>query len=446
MQKNGALIKSVAAESLAAEYELEPGDRLISINGSKLRDYIDYLSLSAEDELTLEVLKSSGEIWEIELEKDSEENLGFEFEELLFDGIRACKNRCLFCFVHQLPKEQRDSLYIQDDDFRLSFLHGCYITLTNLDEADWQRIMEMRLSPLYISVHATEPLIRQKLLGCKAAGKIMPELQRLVEAGITIHTQAVLCPGINDGVILEQTIKELAALWPKVNSLAVVPVGLTEHRRGLFALRPYNAVEAKQVVETLLVYQDIFLKKFGTRFVFPADEWYIIANQEIPPEEFYEDYLQLDNGVGLVRWFLSEFEAEFPRYQKKLAKIQAELVILTGESALVMWQKIKFFFEQTSLRLKLEIIPVKNSFLGATVTVTGLLAGNDLKNAILLHDANQQTVYLIPQITLKQDEAVFLDGVSLADLYESCQPKKVRIVPAQAGAWLEWLTENAKNI
>ncbi len=446
MQNNGALIKSVAPESLAAEYEIEPGDYLISINGSELRDYIDYLSFSAESELTLEVLKVSGELWEIELEKEPEENLGLGFAELLFDGVRGCKNHCMFCFVHQLPTGQRDTLYIQDDDFRLSFLHGCYITLTNLDESDWQRILEMRLSPLYISVHATEPQVRRRLLGSKTAGQIMQELQRLTTAGITIHTQAVLCPGINDGIILEQTITDLAALFPEVNSLAVVPVGLTKHRQGLFALRPYNAAEANQVLEIVELYQQKFLAQIGTRFVFPADEWYIIAGREVPEDEFYEDYLQLDNGLGLVRWFLTEFETEFPHYQKKLAEFSGELVILTGESAFPMWQKLKAVFAATCLEFKLEIIPVKNSFLGSTVTVTGLLAGKDLQAAILQHNATPKTVYLIPQITLKQDENLFLDGVSLVELCEACQPKNVQIAPTQAAAWLEYICNQLQDI
>jgi putative radical SAM enzyme (TIGR03279 family) len=437
----GVSIKEVNPGSIAEDLELEPGDILLSINRHKLLDLIDYLMLSSEEELELEVLKKSGEILEIDFEKDPGEPLGLVLSELVFDKIRVCKNHCLFCFVHQLPSAQRASLYIRDDDYRLSFLQGSYITLTNLSESDWQRIEKLHLSPLYISVHATDPQIRQMLLGSKTAAQIIEQLKRLAAAAITVHTQAVLCPGINDGPVLERTISDLAEFWPAVASLAVVPVGLTNHRFGLYDLRIFQADEAAAVLRIINDYQTQSLTKLGTRFVFAADEWYILAGEEFPTDGEYEGYPQLDNGVGLIQWFLTEFRQSFAELLPELQKAAANLVLITGESTGRLWQPVIESFNQNCPGIRLEMLPVRNNFFGPSVNVTGLLGGNDIIKAVGAHQIDEKCCYLIPQITLKQDENIFLDGISLVELKEACAPRQIEVVPTRAKDWLTWIVE-----
>jgi putative radical SAM enzyme (TIGR03279 family) len=438
---DGALIKEIVKGSIAAELELEPGDRVLSVNEEKLTDYIDLLRWNAEEELTLVVRKQSGEVIEFEVEKESEEPLGFIVAEVVFDGIRTCSNQCLFCFVHQLPQGQRRSLYIRDDDYRLSFLHGCYITLTNLTEEDWLRIERLHLSPLYISVHATDPEIRCKLLGSPRGGQIMTELRRLADSGITLHTQAVICPGLNDGLILERTISDLAGLYPAVNSLAVVPVGLTGHRGGLYPLRTFTPDEAAQILDRIAEFQKKFYDNLDTRFVFAADEWYLSAGREFPDEPEYEGFPQLDNGVGLIRWFWEEFSPAFAERVPRLKGIRLDLAVLTGRSAVAMWRKLIPVFREYTPGIRLEILPVENRFFGRSVTVTGLLTGSDLARSIREDYRDGDPLYLIPRITLKQGENLFLDGVTTEELQALIAPKRLAIVPTRAAEWLEWIIE-----
>jgi putative radical SAM enzyme (TIGR03279 family) len=441
MSTRGAKIQGVIADSIAAELELEPGDLLLAINGTPLLDYLDFLYLSTACELILTVQKKSGVLLEIEFEKEEDEPLGLSFETAVFDGIHLCANHCLFCFVHQFPAGQRSSLYVQDDDYRLSFLDGCYITLTNLTETEWQRIERMRLSPLYISVHATESKVRCRLLGSKAAGAIMDQLRRLKTAGITVHTQAVICPGINDGPILERTIADLAGLWPEVASLAIVPVGLTGHRERLYSLRPFTAVEAGIVLDRITACQQKYLTELGSRFVFAADEWYVLAGRAVPTDAEYEDYLQLDNGIGLIRWFCEEFQQFYRENQAALAQIKLKAVIITGKSATGMWRELLPLVADGTPDLNLRVLSVENHFLGPTVTVTGLLTGRDLAAAIQADTVTDDPLYLIPEITLKQGEALFLDGLDPAGLAEMVKPKRITIVPTRASALLEWMKE-----
>jgi putative radical SAM enzyme (TIGR03279 family) len=440
MKESGALIKNVDPESIGAEVELEPGDLVLTVNGIPLQDTIDYLFLTSDETVELEIHKKNGSMEQVEIEKEPGEPLGIQFEDAVFDGIKECHNHCLFCFVHQLPAGQRSSLYIKDDDYRLSFLQGAYITLTNLTESDWQRIERLHLSPLYVSVHATDLEVRRKLLGLKDAGSILEQLQRLVEAGITIHTQAVICPGINDGPVLEKTIADLAALWPGVASLAVVPVGLTSHRGHLFRLRGFTAAEASLVIGMIEAKQREYLERLETRFVFAADEWYVNSGRPVPPDENYEDYLQLDNGVGLIRWFLTDFYESFPLFRPLLAQLQGTLGIITGRSALACWEEIRQFFRSEGLPLLIEAIPVDNFFLGTSVTVTGLLSGKDIETAIRSHH-DGVSCYQIPQITLKQGTELFLDGTTVTALTEACRPKTIAVVPTRARDWLNWIAE-----
>lgn len=434
----GAEIIGVTPGSIGAELELEPGDRLLRVNGRDLPDYIEYLMVSSEDVLTLEVLKPSGELFLVEIEKESDEGLGLTFAEAVFDGIRPCRNHCLFCFVHQLPAGQRPTLYIQDDDYRLSFLQGAYITLTNLTENDWKRIEEYHLSPLYVSVHATDPDVRCKILGSKKAGEILGQLERLAGAGITVHTQAVLCPGINDGKVLERTIADLAQLHPNVASLALVPVGLTGHRDGLFPLHNFTAAEAGSVLDKVEHYQKSYLQSLKTRFVYAADEWYLISGRPIPSEAEYEDFLQLDNGVGLIRRFLSDTEDCLPEVIDILANQPRHRVIVTGIAAGRLWGEISTRLRTMAPNLRLDILQVENHFFGPSVTVTGLLSGRDIAEAIKAHQGGDDALYLLPDITLRQGEEVFLDGMALPELMEACFPKQVRVVPASAFEWWAW--------
>jgi putative radical SAM enzyme (TIGR03279 family) len=437
----GVSIQKVNPGSIAEELELESGDILLRINGRKLLDLIDYLVLSSEGQIELEVLKKSGEVLEIDFEKDPEEPLGLGLEETVFDKIRVCNNHCLFCFVHQLPSNARASLYVRDDDYRLSFLQGSYITLTNLTETDWRRIEKLHLSPLYISVHATDPQIRKTLLGTKTAGKILEQLKRLAAAAIMVHTQAVICPEINDGAVLERTIVDLAKLWPSVASLAVVPVGLTEHRQSLYELRTFQANEAAAVLQIIHRKQDELLAKLGTRFVFAADEWYVLANKKFPIDEEYEGYPQLDNGVGLIQWFLTEFRESFAAMLPELQQLAGNLVVITGESTSQLWQSVIESFSQHCPNIHLEALPVRNEFFGPRVNVTGLLCGNDIIKAIKADQATENRCYLIPQITLKQDEHIFLDSVPLSELKTTCAPRKIEVVPTRAKDWLAWIIE-----
>jgi putative radical SAM enzyme (TIGR03279 family) len=439
----GAKIVHVEPGSIGDGLGLEPGDRLTKINHTPLHDLIDYLMLCSDEALQLEVVKPSGDILDIEFEKDPAEPLGLTFEDDLFDGMRTCANHCIFCFVHQMPPGQRPSLYIRDDDYRLSFLQGSYITLTNLTAADWQRIEKWRLSPLYISVHATDPGVRQLLLGSKQAVNIMGQLRRLAKAGISLHTQAVICPGVNDGAILEKTIRDLAEIWPAVVSLAIVPVGLTKERRNLFKIEPFNKKGAGNVLDMVERLQNHFRVTMGTRFVFAADEWYIMAGKEFPADEAYEEYWQLDNGVGLIRRFFTDFQLAFAEQKKIFHKFRSEIVIVTGKSTQRLWDEIRRIFIRHCPDLQLEILCVTNRFFGPAVTVTGLLAGGDMIQTIGTHTAaGPGTWYLIPQITLKQDEDLFLDGIALNELKAACYPKQVAVVPAGATEWLGWLAAN----
>ena len=318
------IIESIKQGSIADELGLEPGDELLTINGEKPQDLIDYRFMCADDQLEIEVQKKNDEVWSCEIEKEYDEDLGLGFTSDTFGGIRNCANKCLFCFVDQMPANLRDSLYVKDDDYRMSFLHGNFVTLTNLSEKDLTRIITMRLSPLYISVHTTNPELRVKMLGNKQAGKIMEQLTALAENGIEMHTQIVLCPEVNDGNELERSISDLTGLWPQVKSVAVVPVGLTRYRNDLFMLRKFTAAEAGRLINMVDEFQKKFTRKYGTPLVYLADEFYVMAQKDFPSDDSYGEYPQLENGVGLVRLFydsFSELESSLPDSVEKHVKI-----------------------------------------------------------------------------------------------------------------------------
>ena len=413
---NGAVITQVCSGSLGEELGLSCGDRLLAINSVPLQDLIDYTYLQAEDEIELLVQKADGEVWEIQVEKDEDEGLGLNFDEPVFDGIISCNNRCLFCFVDQMPMGQRSTLYVKDDDYRLSFLQGSYITLTNLLPPDWERIKKLRISPLYVSVHATDPTVRRGLLGHKKAGDILRHLEKLKSIGVSCHTQAVLCPGINDGPILNRTMKDLFALWPTVLSLAVVPVGLTSHRTGLPAINRFSALKARSVVEQVHSWQSHCLTEAGTRWVWAADEFYLQAEMTLPPYESYEGFEQLENGVGLWRLFEKEFIDAMELWSGELSKASGLFGVVTGVDAVGLWVELRDKLMQVAPGLKLGIYSIQNQFFGPEVTVTGLVTGSDIIEALQREKPPLEQSIIIPKVMLRHGESVFLDGMTIEQL------------------------------
>jgi putative radical SAM enzyme (TIGR03279 family) len=407
---SGIVIENVLPGGIAEEMEIEPGDRLISVNGNPLRDIIDYNFFTAENELTLEIVKKNGEVWEVKIERGENESLGLVFSP---PEPMRCGNRCIFCFVHQLPKGLRSPLYIKDEDYRLSFLYGNYVTMANIGRGELERIIEQRLSPLYISVHATDPELRERLLGKRGIIPIMEIMKELASARITMHTQVVLCPGLNDGVALERTVSDLADLHPWVSSLAVVPVGLTSHRQGLPRLQPVTKSYARSFIAQWKGRAVDIAERTGEPFIFFADEFYLKAGIPFPPLEDYGDLPQLENGVGMVPLFLSEAEAVLEE-AGPLGPFR--VTVVTGESP---YRLLSGFLRSLSEKtgVELEPVAVKNSLFGARVTVTGLVGGNDIVKALKGRDLG--VAVIVPDVMLKEGEGLFLDDMTVEELERS---------------------------
>jgi putative radical SAM enzyme (TIGR03279 family) len=401
-------IVKVLPGSTAARLGLQSGDSIVSINGEDTTDVIDFQFSAADEHLRLVVQKQDGTKKTLTVDKEPDDNLGLGLAPL---RVKRCRNKCIFCFVDQMPAGCRKSLYVKDDDFRASFLYGNYITLGALSESDWTRIFRQRLSPLYISVHSTEPDLRAFILNNKKASDIMSRLKRLAAGGIRMHTQIVLSPGINDGSHLLRTVEDLAGLFPAVSSIAVVPVGLTAFRKGLFPLRSFTRREARFVIEDIKPLETRYKKHFGTRLVFASDEFYVKAGRPVPPASFYEDFPQRENGVGMVTEFLRDVSRT--RMPAKLAPIRATLV--TGVSFGSMLKTIAVRLNQIE-GVSLKQITVKNRFFGPAVTVAGLLTGGDILHA--LRGKQLGDMVLIPGNALKDEEDVFLDGMHLDQLKE----------------------------
>ncbi|WP_073238694.1 DUF512 domain-containing protein [Desulforamulus putei] len=412
MNSNGLLITGVDRDSIADQLGIQPGDRLVAINDQPVRDILDYRFLCANEELVARVVTGDGEEWEIEIEKDYEEDLGLDFGEHSFGPTRRCRNRCLFCFVDQMAPGMRETLYIKDDDYRLSFWQGNFVTLTNVDEAELQRIIDQRLGPLYISVHTTNPDLRRRMLNNRHAGKIMDQLTRLAEAGIEMQTQVVLCPGINDGKELVRTIEDLSRLWPRVHSLAVVPVGITKFREGLFNLRPFNREEARAVVELIEDYQRKFLARWDYPFVYASDEFYVMAGKPIPPTENYGDFPQTENGVGLARLFLDEWELLKEDLPDRIEHNRTVTLVTGMSGEPFLRQVVEGLNQVAGLQVNLEV--VKNTFFGETVTVTGLLTARDIIDSLQGKEIGDLLV--LPTVMLRNGEDVFLDDLRVRDV------------------------------
>jgi putative radical SAM enzyme (TIGR03279 family) len=401
------VVAEVMPGSPAERAGISVGDRVMRVNGRAPRDYIEYRYLAAERQILLTVLDGAGRERRIRVAKPIDEDLGLRFARDVFDGIRTCGNRCSFCFVAQLPKGLRPALYVRDDDYRLSFLHGNFVTLTNLTLADRRRIVKFHLSPLYVSVHSTEPEVRARLFG-RVTPDALAEMKWLIARGIEFHAQIVICPGVNDGEHLERTVRDLAALHPGVRSIGVVPVGLTKHRRELKSIPKVNARLARELVQRMEAWHLEFRRAVGTRLVFAADELYLAAGIEIPPRSHYEGLWQLGNGIGGVRLFLDHLRRLRP---VKLGR-PAQVTLVTGEGAASLVQSLAEKLAQGG-SLEAEVVVVRNHLLGRSVTTAGLLAGRDIARA--LRHSGVGDIVLVPGSAVREGEG-FLDGMMLAEL------------------------------
>ena len=406
-------IKEVLPESIAEELEIEAGDVLVSINEQPIKDVFDYRYLSEDEEITLLIRKPDGEEWELEIEKDAYEDLGLVFEDGLMDEYRSCRNKCIFCFIDQMPPGMRDTLYFKDDDARLSFLQGNYITLTNLSEEDMERILFYKLSPINISVHTTNPELRCKMLNNRFAGEALDKIKRFYDAGLEMNGQIVLVPGVNDGESLDKTIRDLAAYAPKMGSVSVVPVGITKYREGLTPISPFTKEGALALLAQIEAWQDKLLSEIGTRFIYAADEFYLLADRPIPPAEAYEGYAQIENGVGLLR----SLEEEWMEALAAAPVADARHVsIITGVSAGPHLKKLTGLAMEKHPGLRIDVHMIENHFFGETITVAGLLTGQDI--AAQLAGKDLGTAAYIPKAMLRSGTEVFLDDMTVTELSE----------------------------
>ncbi len=411
MTGQGMEIIRLTPESIAEETGLEPGDLVVAINGEPVRDLIDFRFLESEELLTVEVIKTNGEEWILDIEKDYDRDLGIEFSAGGFGNTNHCTNKCVFCFVDQMPPGMRRTLYVKDDDYRLSFWCGNFITLTNLGAEGFERIVKQRLSPLYISVHTTNAPLRENMLGNSRAGLIMEQLRYLAGAGIEMHTQVVLCPGLNDGAELKRTVSDLAGLWPAVSSLAVVPVGLTRFRHGLFPLRQVTREEARGLVRWVHLMQQEYLHKLEHPFIFASDEFYLLSGLPVPPAERYAGFPQVENGVGPLRLFRDEWKKVEKGLPVKTPPLKA--IIVTGYlGGKILGPVVARLNKITGLEVTVKSI--ENYFFGQQVTVTGLVTGGDILKQIKPGETGDLVV--IPSVMLKNDENVFLDDLTPEDL------------------------------
>lgn len=430
-------ITGVLPESIAEELEIEAGDTLVTINGESIQDVFDYRYLLSDEEIEVCIRKADGEEWVIDIEKDYSEDLGLEFESELMDELISCRNKCQFCFIDQLPPNMRQTVYLKDDDWRMSFLNGNYITLTNMSEQDIDRLIKYRLSPINISIHATDPDVRIALLKNRFAGKIMDQIKRLVDAGIEVNGQIVLCKGINDGEILDQTIRDLSQFIPHILSLTVVPVGISRFRENLPLLEAFDEEAAKNVVAVIEKWQAYYLEKMGCRFVFAADEFYVTGGLKRPHYESYEGFYVLDNGVGM----LTKFEKELDEAVEALAYNEDtfEAVIATGCITEQFMKNCVQKLQEKRPNYKIMVVPIVNQFFGEKVTVTGLLTGQDIV-ATLNTVTDRGRHLLLAENMLKCGEKILLDDYTVPEI-EAALDMEVTIVPNDGQQWLETIIQ-----
>lgn len=412
------LITKIEAGSLAEELELKVGDKILQVNGKTPLDIIDLSFLLAEEEIELLIEHSDGEKEIIGFEKDFDEELGAEFESAVFDGIKRCKNHCVFCFVDMIAPNMRKTLNIKDDDYRLSFLFGNFITLTNLTAKDFKRIKKYHLSPLFVSVHAMNSELRAKILRTPLGAKIQTQLDELERAGVEYHTQVVLCKNLNDGAELDYTIAEILRRRPHALSLAIVPVGVTKYRRDKFILEQFDRESAAKVIEQVEAWQKKIRAESGRTFLYLGDEFYLLAEKDLPPVEFYDDFPQIENGIGMTRNFIEELGTRDWGLGGNL-----KIDVVSGTSFAKVLTKLV-------AAPNVRVLPVENKFFGAKVNVSGLLTGKDIIAA--LKAGGERDLILIPATALKAGEEIFLDDVSLAEMRKIFAPAK--ILPIHDGA------------
>lgn len=410
-EKQNVIVK-IEPNSIAEELGIHPGEVLLSINGKKVQDVFDYRYLIQDDFVELELIDLSGESYIAEIEKEEQEDLGIVFASGLMDQAKSCANHCIFCFIDQLPKGMRDTLYFKDDDSRLSFLQGNYVTLTNMSEEDIDRILYYHLSPINISVHTTNPELRVKMLRNPKAAGLLPIMQKLGDAGIAMNLQVVLCRNVNDGEELERTFRELEPFYPQAKSLSVVPIGITQFRQGLYPALPFDRESARDVLDLIQRFQERCLEKHHTRFVYGADEFYLTAERPIPSASFYEDFAQIENGVGMTALLEQEFDEQWQLLAHQT--IPQTVSMATGKAAAQQFQRFaKKMMEKVS-GLTVAVHVIENNFFGPKITVAGLLTGQDIIKQLKGKTLGQKL--LLPANLLKAGETVLLDDVTLMDL------------------------------
>ena len=417
-----AKIKNIKKGSLASEIGLEAGDEIIKINGKEINDFIDFQYETSEPFFTLKVKKTDDKIKEFKIKRKYNELLGITLDGIIYDGLKKCNNDCVFCFVKQQPSNLRKSLLLKDDDYRFSFLKGSFITLTNLSENDWHKIISKRLSPLYISVHATNPELRKKIMKNNKANNILNDLRKLKNNNINFHAQLVLCPGLNDGDELRKTLDDLEEFYPNILSLGVVPVGLTKYRRGLESLKSYTPEEASNTLEIIHNYQKRFVNKFQENFLFASDEFYLLADKQIPKYDNYNGFPQIENGIGLTRLLWNELKNIDNKLPKKLDNNKNFTLVTSVLSKKVM-KRVKNRLNKIK-NLEIELLIVENHFFGKNVTVAGLLTGGDIYNAIKNNITANNII--IPGVTLNDDN-LFLDNMSLYNFKNKLSSKNIYV-------------------
>lgn len=415
------LIKDVVENSIADQLEIKSGDYLVSIDGNEIKDIFDYHLLSESSDLTIEIEDADGEIWEIDIEKDEDQDLGIVFDNELLDEYRSCTNKCIFCFIDQMPPGMRETLYFKDDDSRLSFIQGNYVTLTNMTDDDVDRIIRYNLSPINISVHTMDKELRCKMLNNRFAGDKLEYIEKLNDNNITMNAQIVLCKGYNDKEKLDETLEKMMPYIPNLKSCSVVPAGLTKFRAGLAELEPFTKEEAKEVIAQVDKWQKIFKEKFGINYVYAADEFYMMSDTPIPDEDYYDGYPQIENGVGMTRSYLNEFY-EYLDTLKGDDRVR-DVSVVTGElfynCSLEMADAINKKYPNINIR----VYKIINDFFGHTITVTGLLVGKDIIDQLKGKELGDEL--LLPANTLKWGEDIFLDDVSLDELKEVLQTSPI---------------------
>ena len=422
------IISKVYPGSIAEELELVPGDVLLAINDQEPEDVFDYRFLMNDEFVTILVEKADGEQWELEVEKEYDEELGVEFENGLMDDYRSCSNRCIFCFIDQMPPGMRETLYFKDDDSRLSFLQGNYVTLTNMSEHDLERIIRYHMEPINISFQAMDPELRCRMLHNRFAGKALEKATRLYEAGITMNGQIVLCKGVNDGEALEYSLQKMAELAPVLQSVSIVPVGLTKFREGLYPLEPFDKEDALQLIRTVRTWQDRMMKKHGIHFVHASDEWLILAGEPLPEEETYDGYLQLENGVGMLR--LLDTEVKEALLETEGDDRVRTVTIATGQLAAPFLEKHMETIREKFPNVRAQVASIVNHFFGESITVSGLITGQDLLEQLSGRDLGERL--LIPCSMLRDGEEVFLDDVTVTEVEKKLNIKLEVVDPEGA--------------